>query len=75
MVIYKITNLLNGKCYIGQAVGSLKNRMYHHKSKGSGCDAISNAIQKYGWDNFTYEVIDTAFKIINEQPFNTYVKE
>ena len=60
MIIYKITNLINGKCYVGQTIGDIKDRMYHHKSPNSRCNAISGAIQKYGWENFSYEVIDTA---------------
>lgn len=51
--IYKITNLINGKIYIGQT---------HYDKKdyyGSGV-LISEAINKYGLDNFSKEYIDEA---------------
>lgn len=59
MVIYKITNLVNGKIYVGQTRQPLYKRWYRHTHK-SGCFAISNAIAKYGAENFTIEVIDKA---------------
>jgi len=50
MQIYKITNLLNGKIYIGKDTLSNKNYM------GSGV-LIKRAIKKYGLDSFKKEVI------------------
>ena len=60
MIIYKITNLVNGKCYVGQTVGTLEARWKRHCSDGSKCPAIHSAIVKYGVNNFRVEVIDTA---------------
>lgn len=55
-VIYKITNLLNGKCYIGQTIQKLSKRLGRHKNdKRPG---ISQAIKKYGWKNFSVEVLE-----------------
>ncbi|MFT8351139.1 NUMOD3 domain-containing DNA-binding protein [Clostridium saccharoperbutylacetonicum] len=57
--IYKITNLINGKVYIGQTYCTLSERWSQHK-----CDskrrhtAIANAIREYGDDNFRIEVIE-----------------
>ena len=51
MVIYKITNLINGKQYIGR--DSKNNPNYY----GSG-PAIKNAIKKYGKENFKKEIIE-----------------
>jgi group I intron endonuclease len=56
MIIYKITNLMNSKKYIGQTV-SLKYRWNRHKKSNSQCIALKNAIQKYGQENFIIEVI------------------
>ena len=53
-VIYLITNLLNGKKYVGQTT-NLKRRIRQHK-RGDLC--IDKAIQKYGWENFTLEVLE-----------------
>ena len=52
-VIYKITNTINGKIYIGKDSSNKKN--YY----GSG-KAIKNSIKKYGKENFTKEIIDYA---------------
>ena len=60
MIIYKITNKVNGKSYIGQTTNSLLIRWYKHTHKSSRCLAIHSAIEKYGKDNFTIETIDTA---------------
>ena len=54
-VIYKLTNLKNGKIYVGQTV-QFKKRMNHHRhSKQPGVDA---AIRKYGWENFSVEILE-----------------
>ena len=54
-VIYKITNLLSGKIYVGQTV-NFQHRIHCHKcSNRTGVDA---AIKKYGWENFKIEVIE-----------------
>ena len=56
-VIYKITNALNGKCYVGQTRQKLNRRLNGHKSN-KGKSAIDAAIKKYGWENFTVAVIE-----------------
>ena len=61
--IYKITNIVNGKVYIGQTINPVKDRFQRHIS-----DAIhhvidthfTRAINKYGKENFKWEIIDTA---------------
>jgi hypothetical protein len=53
MVIYEITNNINGKIYIGKDVFNKKT--YY----GSGV-LIKRAIKKYGKDNFSKKIIDTA---------------
>ena len=63
MTIYKITNKINGKVYIGQTIRSLGERWTEHCKKTSDCSAIANAIQKYGKENFTIEVLHTANSI------------
>lgn len=59
MIIYKITNKINGKVYIGQTICSLKTRWRQHCNTDIPT-AIHSAIKKYGRDMFTVEQIDTA---------------
>lgn len=60
--IYKITNIINGKFYIGQTIQNVKERFYQHCatkcSKAVSNMAIHRAIKKYGKSNFTVEVIE-----------------
>lgn len=63
MIIYKITNLINNKVYIGQTINSLEQRLSRHKQdalSGRLDTHFARAIRKYGIDNFIAEVIDTA---------------
>lgn len=62
MIIYKITNKINGKVYIGQTIVSLNQRWSKHKSdsKKGSILAIHCAIRKYGINNFIIEEIDGA---------------
>lgn len=63
MWIYKITNKINNKIYIGQSTHSVQKRFKRHLN-----DALSNrldthlcrAIRKYGPENFYVEEIDEA---------------
>lgn len=59
--IYIIRNILNNKVYIGQTKYPEK-RWYQHKaiaaSKGKTHQYIHKAIAKYGYQNFTFTVID-----------------
>jgi group I intron endonuclease len=55
MIIYKITNLLNGKSYVGQTVRKLSERLKEHRK--SKTTAIGRALRKYGNANFKIEVL------------------
>lgn len=59
-LIYKITNIINGKCYIGKSTESyFKKRIYRHRKETSLTDThFGRAIQKYGWDNFVVDIIE-----------------
>lgn len=60
MIIYKVTNRINNKIYIGQTIQPLMTRWRKHCNKKRGCFALHNAIIKYGAINFTVEQIDIA---------------
>jgi hypothetical protein len=59
-IIYKVTNRINGKSYIGQTVKPLSERISEHV-----CHALlkkdntyfHNAIRKYGKENFEWKII------------------
>lgn len=60
--IYKITNQLNGKCYIGQS-NDIASRFKQHAKCGLGIDApASNKLytdmQKCRLENFSFEIIE-----------------
>ena len=60
MLIYRVTNKINGKKYVGQTVFSLEKRRRQHIN-----DALSNkdtyhfhnALRKYGPDNFEWTIL------------------
>ena len=54
--VYKLTNLVNNKIYIGQA-RDLENRKSCHKTKKNN-SLISRAIFKYGWINFSWKILE-----------------
>ncbi len=55
MFIYKITNLKNNKCYIGQTVVGVEQRFAGHKS---GDSIVARAIRKHGLENFKVETLE-----------------
>ena len=52
-LIYRTTNLLNGKYYVGAHRTTKKNDDY----LGSGV-ALKRAIKKYGRENFSKEIVE-----------------
>lgn len=63
--IYKITNIINDKIYIGYTNKGIENRLHKHYTNAIyGIDTyFYRAIRKYGIENFKYECIDTANNI------------
>ena len=54
--IYKITNLINGKSYVGQSI-HIERRWQEHCQLAS-TSQISKAIKKYGKENFLFEILE-----------------
>lgn len=58
-VIYKVTNKINGKIYIGKTYDFEKRKREHILDKN--CDIpFHRALKKYGLENFEWEIIDSA---------------
>ena len=55
-IIYKITNNITKKVYIGKTTRDLDTRFYEHSINRSGCkSAIHDSMKKYGVENFSIE--------------------
>ena len=64
--IYKIINLVNNKVYVGKSL-NLKNRKYSHfnslKKNKHPNEHLQNAFNKYGKENFVFEILELVFDI------------
>lgn len=78
--IYKITNNINGHCYIGQSV-DIKTRWHHHRNYPveNSNYPLYLAFKKYGLDNFSFEIVEECEiseldekEIFYIQQFNSY---
>lgn len=67
--IYKITNLITGKVYIGQSVDILRRWRQHKHSSFSY--PLYEDFKKYGLDNFSFEVLEEC----QEDELNAKEKE
>lgn len=71
--IYKITNLIDDKIYIGKTTYPIEKRYYAHlwtsEHKNDTRSKIHNAIRKYGKENFKVEKIEDcdSIKLLNER--------
>jgi group I intron endonuclease len=59
-IIYCAINKANGKIYIGKTTLTLKQRKIKHKSsaKKSNNTLFLQEITRYGWDSFSWKVLD-----------------
>lgn len=59
--IYKIENLINNKCYIGQSI-HINRRWSEHISLIGKCERpLYMAFEKYGIENFSFEIIEECY--------------
>lgn len=66
MIIYRITNSVNSKVYIGQTIRTMEERIASHRyesKKNRNGLPLYYAMAKYGFDKFTFEVIDNGSSI------------
>jgi group I intron endonuclease len=60
MIVYKATNLINNKCYIGKTIRTLEKRRWGHLNdvKKQNCNSIFHrAINKYGEESFEWIIL------------------
>jgi group I intron endonuclease len=88
MVIYLITNQINGKKYVGQHCGKKDSRWKQHLNsaiKIQDPKPLYAAMRKYGAENFSYKVLEdlpynTSQSFLDEREkffineYNTYIK-
>ena len=72
--IYKVTNIVNGKVYIGQTKRTIEDRWEDHnwdagnKNGPRYCGSFHNALRKYSTDNFTIEELEACDdSLLNER--------
>lgn len=60
--IYKITNKINGKCYVGKTLQTVQKRWLEHQYEANQSRSkdrpLYRAINKYGIENFEIETIE-----------------
>lgn len=70
MIIYKITNIINKKFYIGKTTKTVeekfKRHFYNHKKQNT---YLYKSMRKYGFDNFIIEIIENANNINERESF------
>ena len=78
--IYKITNIVNNKIYIGQSI-DIQERWYQHKYKAfdeneKGYNsAIHLAMRKYGVENFSIEIIEKCAPELLDERERFWIQE
>lgn len=65
--IYIIKNDINDKLYVGQSRNPKKRFNEHCKKSNSKYSLISRAIQKYGREHFSLEVVEHNIELYNER--------
>ena len=62
--IYKIENIINHKVYIGQSKNIISRFKRGHLRMESVCNSyLKNAFEKYGYENFSVEVIKETYDL------------
>ena len=58
MIVYKATNKINGKIYVGRTIHKLDQRIKEHKlASKNGKSYFYNAIKKYNISNFSWSIL------------------
>ena len=75
--IYKITNLINNKIYIGKSV-CIERRFAQHKSpyewQRQKDSPLYQAFQKYNINNFKFEILEECLESELDKKEQEYIK-
>lgn len=72
--IYKITNKLNGRLYVGQTSRNVMDRFAEH-IRANDDYPLHNAIKEFGWTNFSCEVIESVPLNLLDEREKYWIKE
>jgi group I intron endonuclease len=75
--IYLLRNLINGKGYVGKSIQKDIRWNVHRKAAFSGRStlAIHRAIRKYGWNNFSAEVVYQCAESLLSEAETRFIKK
>lgn len=70
MIIYKITNKINGKFYVGKTSKTIDQRFQrHYHNHKSGKTYLYKSMRKYGFENFVIEAIEETLELNEREIF------
>jgi len=75
MIIYKVTNKINGREYVGQTINSLKKRKSEHISVALSIhdnNYFHSALRRYGPENFDWKTIHECVNIDDLNKWEIY---
>ena len=76
--IYKITNTVNNKIYIGKTTNTIEHRWNQHmrqaKREQNSNILLYKAINKYGYNSFTVDIIEECDNDILDEKEQLYIK-
>jgi group I intron endonuclease len=73
--IYEITNILNGKKYIGQSENCYARWLSHRSDYLTGNNPLYNDMREYGIENFKFKVIERTSAYYFKIRKNYYIKK
>lgn len=73
--IYRVTNLINGKTYIGQSI-DIQRRFWEHRCVSHESNRhLKFALQKYGKENFKYEILEECDESMLDERERYYIEK
>jgi len=74
--VYKITNIINNKLYVGSSADLMKRKWHHFKVLKEGTHKnihLQRAYDTYGYDNFQWEILEFVDFIEDKKEFKTLI--